>query len=135
MAKELTGDNKLFNFMYLFKNLLISYGFAMVLLFIATIVVTQLMVSEEMIAVIVKAITFVSIIYGGFMAAKNNGCRGLLSGAISGLIYFVVLCCLGMLVLGKSVFSISIILSLLFSILFGAVGGIIGVNMKHKRKR
>lgn len=76
----------------------------------------------------------IGALFGGFLTAKKLGTRGLASGALTGLIFFVALYIIGavMHMLGNGGLAF---IKLFLSLLCGAVGGIIGVNNSHKRIR
>lgn len=69
----------------------------------------------------------------GFISARISGSAGMLIGAISGAVMFVLLLGLSVL-LGILPEAVSL-LRLVLMVLSGAIGGVVGVNRKRKRKR
>lgn len=134
MKKEFTG-NSLFDPVYWFKNVLISFLTTVIVLFIGAAVASYFAFSASVIDAMVIVITGLCIIMGGFRFALHFGRQGLLGGAISGGLYIVVLYVIGTLVLGKLAFNTSTLLMIVMAIGCGAVGGITGVNLKPKKRR
>ncbi len=135
MTKELPGGNSLFDMVYAMKNLLISYLTTVILLFITAVAATYLTVPDSALDILVAVVTAACVMWGGFRAARHLGKQGLLSGALSGLIYMVLLYFIGSLIFGELSFETATALSLVIGIGCGAIGGIIGVNTKPKKRR
>ena len=135
MAKEATQNNKIFDVAYGLKNTLFCFLATGVLLAIGAVIATYLSLSERMIELLVMVLTAACVFLGGFRAAKHAGRQGLLQGSAFGLIYMLVLSLAGMLIMGEWSMSAQSLLTLLIGILCGAIGGILGVNARQKRKR
>ena len=69
---------------------------------------------------------------GGIVSARISGEKGLLYGAGAGLLLYVVVIIAGFAVL-QDVRGTTILVKLAVMVASGAVGGIIGVNMKRRR--
>lgn len=71
---------------------------------------------------------------GGFLAARTYGNKGLAFGAITGLLFFVVLYVIGIIMrqigIGPEAF-----LKLIISVTAGCIGGITGVNTGRRKQR
>ncbi len=70
---------------------------------------------------------------GGFISARISGSAGMLIGAVSGALMFILLLAAGA-ILGQLPEAVSL-LRLVLMVLSGAIGGVVGVNRKRKRKR
>ncbi len=70
---------------------------------------------------------------GGFVSARISGSAGMLIGAVSGAFMFILLLGAGA-VLGELPEAVSF-LRLVLMVLSGAIGGVVGVNGKRKRRR
>ncbi len=70
----------------------------------------------------------------GFAAAKIHKRQGALVGAAAGAMLFVVILLVSMIVTG-SFMSFQVLLRLILMILASTVAGIIGVNMRGRRKK
>lgn len=73
-------------------------------------------------------------LFGGFLAAKKTGARGLISGALTGLVFFAALFLIGavMRVVGNGGLAF---LKLLLSVVCGSLGGVFGVNSGKRARR
>ena len=135
MAKELTSSSGILNAVYALKNVFFSFLGTIILLFIGAVAATYLTASETAISLTVAVITAACIMWGGFRSSRHFGRQGLICGALSGLLYVVLLYFIGSLVLGRISFNVATALSMLIGIGCGAIGGIVGVNTRSKRRR
>lgn len=134
----MTRDNLnggLFDIAFIIKNTAVGFVLTMALLFIASVLSVVAVLPEAIVSLLVAAVTYISIGVCGFRAARHSGRSGLFSGAISGLIYVIVLYLIGGIALGEFGISYSSALTMLICILCGATGGIIGINTRSKRRR
>lgn len=135
MAKDTVQKGSFFDIVFTLKNTAIGFALTVVLLFLLSIPATFAYLPEAVIEFIVAAITYLSVGFCGFRAARHLGRGGLVSGALSGLIYVALLTLIGIFVFGATGFSISSLLTIIFCIVSGAIGGIIGINVRIKRRR
>lgn len=135
MTKELPGGSRLFDFAYAAKNLIISYLSTVVLLFIVAAAAIYLTVPESLLDLLVSVSTGICVMWGGFRAARHFGRQGLLCGALSGVFYMLLLYVAGSLILGSFSFEIPVLFSVALGVGCGAIGGIVGVNTKSKRRK
>lgn len=80
---------------------------------------------------IVIALCSLSAFLSGYVTARITKVKGLLCGAMSGLIMFIILLLAG-LITGDGDFTYISLVKLFGLLLFGALGGIKGVNRKDK---
>ena len=70
-----------------------------------------------------------SALCGGFMAAQIYRCKGLVTGALTGLVYMVLIALIG----GAAGFAVNIfgtyLLKVILAVVFGGIGGIIKINI------
>ncbi|MCG8501633.1 MAG: TIGR04086 family membrane protein [Firmicutes bacterium] len=81
--------------------------------------------------------TIFSIVVAGARVARRARNKGWLNGAISGLVYVVILYFISALAYPGFVFDRSVLYMLILGVLTGAFGGVIGINLKskyHKKK-
>lgn len=135
MTKDTVGGNRFFDIAYLIKNTVLCYALTAALLFAASVAAAMTALPEASVGLIVSIITYICICLCGFRAAKHSGSGGLLSGALSGLIYIALLYFIGSLVFGELNFTYSTALTVLICIVCGAIGGIMGVNSHRKKRR
>lgn len=134
MTKELSGG-RLNDAAYAVKSVLFSLLGTVILLFVCAAAATYLTASESAVSLTVAAVTAVCIMWGGFRYARHLGRQGLISGALSGLLYVILLYIIGVLVFCKFSFGVSTVLTMIVGVGCGAIGGIIGVNTGTKRRR
>lgn len=70
---------------------------------------------------------------GGFSSMKHKK-KGLISGLVTGVMLFVILFIVRLIVVGFDSFTISTFVQLILIVSASIGGGILGVNMKFKRK-
>ncbi len=85
--------------------------------------------------VMVKTITIAVIIIISYVAGKAAGLTGWFVGGSVGVIYMLCATLLGILTLSVNLFSVSPIWNLLAGFVLGAVGGMIGVGARPRRKK
>lgn len=69
----------------------------------------------------------------GFTAAKMTGKKGAAMGAAAGIAFFILYAVVGLLVNGFAL-SVTIAVRLAIAVSVAAIGGVFGVNIKHKEK-
>lgn len=135
MTKDTTSSGHGFNFICTIKNVGISIAITVLLIFIASCVAVFVSMPIAAVNLVISIITYFCVGLGAFITAKQSGANGLLTGIVTGLLYFIVLFISGCLIFSKVNFSTSLILSFVICVLSGAIGGIFGVNSKSKRRK
>ena len=133
--KDITGESGIVNFKYAFKGLLFAYVLSVALLLASSIIITYSPIPDAAIGLIVKFTIMVAVACAGFQAAKRSGRSGWLTGAVTGLLYTVILYCIGSLATVNFAVTGGTILSVAFGFIFGTLGGIWGINSQSKYKR
>ena len=118
------------NFIQVFKGLILSFIFTLVLLFLFSIILTYTSVPEDTIAPVVIIITIISILIGASISTTKIRKNGIVFGGIIGVVYIMSLYLISSIV--ETGFSLNIysIIMIILSILAGMIGGIVGVNIK-----
>ncbi|MFT9055294.1 MAG: TIGR04086 family membrane protein [Ethanoligenens sp.] len=102
------------------------------------VVFSILMVLRDMPAGVVQPFAFIAIAGGGFggglFAGRLFGRKGLMLGAATGLFYLLLLFISGAF-LGQAALDGMMLAKLPVSVLAGIIGGIVGVNTRHRRGR
>ncbi len=135
MVKESTEKKAFFDVVFLCKNTLLCFLASGILLLAGAVMATYLSMADSLTELLVYVLTAVCVLFGGFRAAKHSGRQGLLQGGIFGFVYMAILSIAGMLIYGEWSMQGTAWLSILIGILCGAIGGMLGVNAKPKRKR
>jgi putative membrane protein (TIGR04086 family) len=114
----------------LIKSILLSYLVTFAFFFVFAIILTYTSLSDSTIPTLNSIVMIVSIaVGGGYMAAKVNK-KGWLNGGLIGLIYIIILAIFRILADGGMDFSSYFFVKLIISIITGAIGGMIGINLK-----
>lgn len=122
-----TKNNGIIN---IFKGVVISIIFTLILLFIFSIFLTYTNIQESTIAPIIIILTAISILIGSSISTINIKKNGIVNGGIIGFIYIFIIYIISSIVqIGFSLNTNSIIM-IIFSIIAGMIGGIVGVNIK-----
>ena len=135
MAKETTEKLPFLDIVFLCKNTLLCFLATGILLLIGAVFMTYLSVAEGTVDLLVTILTTLCVLFGGYRSAGHMGRQGLVQGGIFGAVYMIVLTLAGMIVRGSWLMSQTAWLSVLIGILCGAIGGMLGVNTKSRRKR
>ena len=134
-AKDITGESGIISFKYAFKGVLFAYVLSVFLLLISSVLITYSPIPDSFIGLIVKLTIIVSVTYAGRRVAKRSGQHGWLTGAVTGLLYTVLLYIIGSLATVNFTITGSTLTSVVLGFAFGALGGIWGINSKSKYKR
>ncbi len=90
--------------------------------------------SDDLARKLVTICAFSSVFAANVGTGIKMRCKGLLSGLLSGSFYALCLYVTGFLAFGFPQFSKGLLSTLVLSVLCGVAGGIVGVNIKGKRK-
>lgn len=121
-----------FGLVSVFKSLVISFGFTFVVFAVFALLLTYTGLPDSTIGTVVFVTMVIAVMLAGFMSARNATSRGWLNGALGGLLYVAILYMLGALFVTGFVFDKYVLSLLAVGFLSGAVGGIVGINMKRK---
>ncbi len=133
MAKDTGSVKGRFDLVFAAKNIALSFALTVVLLLAAAWISTLMTLPREITSLTVSVITYLCIGICGFREAKRLGTCGLLSGAVCGLVYVIILFVVGCIAKGEISFGTAAALTAGICVLCGAVGGIIGVNSGRRR--
>lgn len=112
------------------KGIITSMLLTLLLLFIFANVLTYTNISESTISPVIIIITAISILIGSSITTIKIKKNGIINGALVGLIYISIIYILSSTTnTGFALNSSSIIMCIL-SMVSGALGGIVGVNIK-----
>ena len=117
------------------KAVLVALIFTLLVFLIAALLLTYTHLSESAIPFITTVTLVVSVILAGTTSARKAKSRGYLSGAVTGVLYALVLQIVAMLISGSFHIGSYIFVLLAVGLFGGAIGGILGINLSAKRKR
>lgn len=116
------------------KKILKGSAFSIIItligLLIYSIILSYTSVAESTMPTIIIIITGISILIGSTISTSNIKKNGIVNGMLVGLIYITLIYLLSSIITGNFLLNINSIIMIIVSVLTGAVGGIIGVNMK-----
>ncbi len=131
MQKTIIDEGNIANrtFLKILKGTAISIGITLLLLLIFAVVLTYTEISENAMPVVIIAISGVSILIGSSISTLKIKKNGMIHGALSGFFYMVIIYALSSIENGFLLNSTAFIM-IGVSIFMGAIGGIVGVNIK-----
>ena len=118
-------------FVNILKGLAISIVFTLVCLIIFSVLLVYTDLSESLIEPVIIVITGISILLGSSIGNRKAVKNGMISGAIIGLLYIFCIYIISSIVnAGNFSLSLNSVIMMIASLIGGAIGGIIGVNIK-----
>lgn len=117
-------------FFLILKGIGISMLFTIIMLLILSIVLSFSNIKESVIMPSVIFISSFSILIGGFLVAKRIDKSGIVYGSIVGLSYMLILYLISSIMNFDFSLNGSSVIMISFGIIGGAIGGILGVNLK-----
>lgn len=135
MAKDIQTGGGMLDLIFGAKNILMCFLLTILVLFVASWISVMVNLPEAAVALVVSVITYLCVGICGFRFARHTGSNGLLAGALAGLVYVIILYVIGCIAFAEISFSTSAALTAVICIVCGAIGGIVGVNTKSKKRR
>ena len=123
-AKADTNENIFFDF---FKGILVASLLSLGLVIFAAFCLKWFSISDAFVAPITLLIKGTSVFVGALFAIKGTS-KGLVKGALFGLIYIVVAFIVFSVLAGTASIGVSTLLDVLFASLLGGIVGIVKVN-------
>jgi putative membrane protein (TIGR04086 family) len=114
----------------MFSGLMYSMVFMLIGTLLASLLLVFSNVQEDSWSTLTLGIHGLAMLVGGFIAGKRSSSKGWYHGTMLGLIYAFIVWMIGFLAYDTG-FSDQTLYVTLLSIASGAVGGMIGVNMKR----
>ena len=125
-----TGSEGKKNIISMAKGCIAALIITSVAIFIFSIVLTCTNVSENVIPVVTTIITGISILIGASLSTISIRKNGFLYGSVIGFFYVFVLYLLSSILSNDFSLNLTAIIMIIVALVTGAVGGIVGVNMK-----
>ena len=122
------------NFAHLLRGLITALILSVVLIAVSALLMLFLPFNDSYLRPAAIAVSVICTLIGGRAAAAKNG-RAWLSGGIVGLAYFLILFILSLIFLAGTPLSPMVFVMLAAGFVCGAIGGIIGGNSRHRRRR
>lgn len=136
--KEITKITSLDNnikekskFIDVLKGSITAIVITLISLVIFSTVLANTNINENTIIPVIIAVTEISILIGSIISVSKISKKGLLNGALVGLIYIAIIYLLSSMVNGNFSFDFNSLIIIISAIIAGMFGGIIGVNLKR----
>ena len=112
------------------KGIVLSVGLTLMMILILSIILSLTNVKESVIMPSVIFMSSFSIMIGGFFVARHMEKRGILYGSIVGVLYMVILYTISSFLNFNFSLNLNAIIMVFFGVLGGAIGGVLGINLK-----
>lgn len=126
------NDNLKANIIRIIKGSLLSIIVSVIFLIVFAMLLTYTSLSENTITPVVLAIVGLSILLGSYLSTKKINKKGILNGAMVGVIYMLILYIISSVIFMDFSINASSIIMIICGIIAGIIGGIIGVNTNKK---
>ena len=118
-TQNLNNSNN--NFIQVFKGLILSFIFTLVLLFLFSVILTYTNIPEDTIAPVIIIITIISILIGASISTNKIRKNGIVFGGIIGIVYIMSLYLISSIVETGFFLNIYSIVMIILSILAGMI--------------
>lgn len=118
------------NIFIIIKGSIIALILTIIMLTIYAVVLSYTNISEDSMVPVVMTIIGMSILISSSLTNLKIKKKGILNGAVIGLIYILVLYIISSIITGVFSLNTNSIIMIIVSILTGMIGGIVGVNIK-----
>lgn len=110
------------------KELIISFGVTVILVFILSIIISATDLNENFVDSILIGIVSLSLLISGARLARVKKEKGIIHGGILGVFYMLILYLISSICNMNFSLTINSIIMIVLGILGGSLGGILGVN-------
>lgn len=117
------------------KGAVISAIFTLVVFLASALLLSYTPLAEESIPWIAFITEGLGAGIAGFVPAKKSGRNGVITGALCGILYILIIWILASVTSDGMFFSPHIFIMAAISVIMGAIGGILGVNLKSNNKK
>ena len=124
------NEKKTSRIVNIIKGTIIAIILSITALIIFSIILTNTELEESTIKPVIIAITSFSIFIGSIISVSKIEKKGIINGALVGLIYIVFMYILSSIVNSSFGLNLSSIILIVLATIGGMIGGIIGVNIK-----
>lgn len=111
-------------------SLFIAFAISIILLLSYALLITYTDFGDKNLNLVILSINIISVIIAGSDAAKIFKKNGWIWGMLMGFIYAFILNIIGLIIFKKNIFASGNMTNFLICVSSGAVGGIIGINLK-----
>ncbi len=130
MPKDENSKESKKDIVIILKGSIIALILTIIMLTIYAAILSYTNVSEDSMTLVILVIAGLSIIIGSSITNIKLKRKGIINGALIGLIYILIIYILSSVITGVFNLNSNSIIMIIVSIVTGMIGGIIGVNMK-----
>lgn len=120
------------NFVRIIKGSILSIILTIICLLIFSLILAYTNIPEKTMIPVITAVTAISILAGSIISVSKIEKKGIINGALVGLIYILTIYIISSIAKGKFGITINSIILIASAIIAGMLGGIIGVNIKNR---
>lgn len=117
----------------LIYGLVFAIGGCTIVLLVAAIIISKNDVPQNSVNIIADVAVILSSFMAGIAAARVMKCKGLVTGASIGIIYYIIMF-LSSILFFKAEITIAALTKLIMMVVSSSIGGIIGVNFKLRKR-
>ena len=129
------ADNSGFEFKQILKGVALAFAISVVLLLICAVIMTYSPIPDGATRAVTIAVSGISILVAGIVVSRKTKKQGWLAGATCGLLYAAFLYLFGSLIMLDFSITLSTVIVGALGFLLGALGGIVGINTKPRKRR
>lgn len=130
MPKDENSKESKKDIVIILKGSIIALILTIIMLTIYAAILSYTNISEDSMTLVILVIAGLSIIIGSSITNIKLKRKGIINGALIGLIYILIIYILSSVITGVFNLNSNSIIMIIVSIVTGMIGGIIGVNMK-----
>lgn len=120
------------NFVRIIKGSILSIILTIICLLIFSLILAYTNIAEKTMIPVITAVTAISILAGSIISVSKIEKKGIINGALVGLIYILTIYIISSIAKGNFGITINSIILIASAIIAGMLGGIIGVNIKNR---
>ena len=120
------------NFVRIIKGSILSIILTIICLLIFSLILAYTNIPEKTMIPVITAVTAISILAGSIISVSKIEKKGIINGALVGLIYILTIYIISSIAKGNFGITINSIILIASAIIAGMLGGIIGVIIKNR---
>lgn len=115
-----------------FKGVVLAYAITAVVFGVYALLLTYTDISEKNNSLVVLITMAIALVAGGIKSAASAGRKGWLMGALTGIMYVLIMIITGLCVLSDFSIGTKTLVCLVLGVASGAIGGMAGINLRRK---
>lgn len=128
LSKKINQNNKHLSFYAIIKGTIKGLILTVILCIIGALIFKIFDLTKELIPSVSLWISMIGICFSGIFAAKNAGNKGLLHGALTGILFISIINIFSLIVFKTDPLS-NTLYKLFIGLAVGILGGVIGINL------